>query len=143
MKRPTEAEFCAETKLFFIRASVIWGEIAGIHDACFNYPYRTLIWRRFDPHFNKNISEINEDVERRPLAFVDRRMAEGDRSAMMGRMRTTRAQAKPPKDDKRRPNWLVDPDAHPRIHEVVTKAIEELAAQGIDASYAALRRSTW
>ena len=129
IRRPTEEEYRLDTKDFFIRQTVIWGEIAGIKDAGYMYPFRTLLWMRYDPRFLKFMLEIDEDVERRPLAFVDRRMSEGDRSAVLARLRTTRAPAKPRKQDGEKPAFLVHPSAPEEIVNAAYQAWGKLSAE--------------
>ncbi len=126
IRRPTEEEFRLETKNFFIQMTVLWGEIAGINDACYICPHRRLLWLRYDPKFRSFMEDINRDVERRPLLFVDRRTAEGDRSALLGRLRVTRAPAKSSDRDPEKPTYLIHPDAHPDILTAALKALDEI-----------------
>src|SRR5487761_2616310 len=118
IRRPTEEEFRLETKDFFIQMTVLWGEIAGINDACYICHHRRLLWQRYDPKFRSFMEDINRDV--------DRRTAEGDRSALLGRLRVTRAPAKSSDRDPEKPTYLIHPGAPPDTLTAALKALAEI-----------------
>ena len=125
--RPTEQEHAVTTKEFWRAETMCWGEIAGIIDACYVYPYRMTMWYRVDKEFRDNVWHIELDMQRRATEFSYRRMSEGDRSAFQARLSATRdiAKQKLKEGPAKKPTYWVHPDAPAVIRAAALQACEE------------------
>jgi hypothetical protein len=127
INRPTEEEFCVATKQFWREETMCWGEIGGITEACFIYPYRITMWHRVDSLFRDHVWHIEQDMRRRATEFSYRRMNEGDRTSYQARLADTRdiARQKLKEGPPKKPTYWVHPDAPSVILAACMKAAEE------------------
>jgi hypothetical protein len=83
-----EAEQAA--KPAWLNKYAVWGSVAGLTDGLFLLPQHIPMWRRHDHRFREMADGITESLVRRADELSFRRMAEGDRSALLARLQATR-----------------------------------------------------
>lgn len=128
--RPDADKQNALAKWWFLFRSFAWGETAGILESCFVPAYYPSMWRRQDANFRENLQAVEDDLDRRTVGFIDRRMSEGDATAATARFRATRGLAKAV---DRTPPYVVEP-IDPALAGRIIKAQRE--ARGVFDDYA-------